>query len=125
MRRPKTFRPRPFSSNSFNMLPFDIRHPSRDASLNLYRKWQSVTNLKAADLAVLHATDEFKKLGQRHLQFKGCRLDLLRVVRRSKLQNLDYGWAWVENHRASLNSDGFESAKTETPQHLDEVTLYG
>lgn len=23
--------PRPFNSNSFNMRPFDVRHPSRDA----------------------------------------------------------------------------------------------
>jgi len=28
--------PRPFDSNSFNMRPFDVRHPSRDALLHPY-----------------------------------------------------------------------------------------
>jgi hypothetical protein len=43
------------------MLPFDIRHPSRDALFNLHRERQTVTDLETADCAIVGITDVLEK----------------------------------------------------------------
>lgn len=44
------------------MLPFDIRHPSRDAVFDLHRKWQTVADIQAADHAIINTTNKLEKL---------------------------------------------------------------
>jgi len=96
------------------MLPFDIRHPSRDAVFNLHGKWQPVADLKAADLAVVNATDVFEKLRHRFLYFEvggfgrpGFSLP--------KLENLHRGWPRIQYQRATANLDTFQMAEGQLP----------
>jgi hypothetical protein len=49
------------------MLPFDIRHFSRNAVLNFDGKWQSMADFQTSDFGGVSATDELDELSQRPL----------------------------------------------------------
>jgi hypothetical protein len=105
------------------MLPFDIRHPSRDALLNLYEKRQAVADLQTADFAGVNATDVLKEFRHRLLQLEISGVFGRLAFRRPKFQNLYRGWPRVEHQLAALDSQEFEPTEGELLEGRDEALL--
>jgi hypothetical protein len=111
------------TSNSLNMLPFDIRHPSRDAALNFHRKWQPVADLKPADDTIVNATDILEQLCQRLLQFEIDRQTRGLPFGRPELHDLHHDRQRIQHWRAATYSDGFDQAEPELLKKRNEPTL--
>jgi hypothetical protein len=111
------------TSNSIIMLPFDIRHPSRDATFNLHRKRQPVADFQAANFAIVNTTDVFQKF--HHWFFQ---IELRRVIGRRgcsgrELQNLHHRGPGVQDQCTDTNFNGFEMAETELLKGSNEAAL--
>ena len=89
------------------MLPFDIRHPSRDAILYFHRKRRPVTDLEATNLALVNATNVLEQVRHRLPQLKITESTRLFRFCRSKLDRPDYRGRWFQDHRAVTNLDRF------------------
>ncbi len=105
------------------MLPFDIRHPLRDAMFNLHEIWQPVEDFQASDLAFIHTTDVFEKLRHRLFQLEVTGTGGRLAIGYAELQNPYHGQRGRQYQRATANPDGFEMPEANLPQEGDEVTL--
>lgn len=90
------------------MLPFDIRHPSRDAALYFHRKRQPVADLETANLAVVNTTDILKQIRHRLFQLEVSQTDRRLAVSRTKPENLNQRRRRIQDNGAATDLDGFQ-----------------